>query len=264
VARADGYDAGDWRDPADWIRLDAALMAREFSPEELVRLACGLPILSPVHEMVESRPDYAALHRVRLSLWHWGACQDYAPLATAYRGLAKWEFGVPGCDSYVDHVEPRFGNRGPAAYAREAGGGPAWLDGPVALQVVRGGELALTVAVAFTGDRVLVTQVQVRGTRRGNRWLYRLPRPVREYAVDRVRAAWPDLPVGWAAGASVAANARSAYGGREAAEKFPAAAAARVRDFYDRPLAGYRRAGEVRACPPSGPGWAFHVLEPAP
>lgn len=258
--------------PVQWHHLDFDWLAGEFSAAELTRLWLGSAVMNNLSERFDRDPLYTPLSRLGNSFWQYGrrrAGGDYARFVAAYRGIGRFDFGVAGFSSYYDHTTWVCSPRGRAYHAREDAVCKAdgktyrvgvWLDAHAAFQVTRGGQHVLTVGFAASEYGILVTQIQVRGRAKGNRWLYRLPRPLREHVLDRVRAAWPTLPVYLASGVGNLDYLRAIHG--RSPEEFPPAVAERVVKFYDAPLAGYRRGDPVSVWTGSDPARTFRLVIP--
>jgi hypothetical protein len=278
AAREHYYDRGIryFNHDQDWGNLDFDWIRDSFTTDELNRLLAMSVVTNCVTEQFENDPLYSPLAKVRNSMWQWGQkvkwagpATNYAALCRLYRGFAKFDFGVPGFETYYDTTDCAWGSEGWSKYTRNDvlhhngqvyPDRPQWLDGHFAFQIVQDGQHRLTIGFALSGSGVLVTQIQIRGKKKGNRWLFKLSRPLREYVIDRMRAAWPGVPV-----AIITGESQKKYGQychRRTPADYPDPIADRVAGFYEAPLAGYQRGEVITASPGYGPRREFQVLTP--
>jgi hypothetical protein len=103
----------------------------------------------------------------------------------------------------------------------------------------------MTIGLALSEHGILVAQVQLR-EKRGNRFLYKLPMPYLDFALDLVQRAFPDDALWLVTGDSTVAAVRAAYG--KSVDKLLTVTMARVARFYDQALSDYVRTGEVVCC----------------
>ena len=130
----------------------------------------------------------------------------WSEIVDACDGIRRFEFGVPGFETTLDHTTG-CNEHGYPNHAR------TYLDGVFGFLVHFGGSHALAIGFSVSGDRsILLQQIQTTG-RRGNRWLYRLPTGCVPHAIDRMRAAFPDHRVLLADGADVARQNLESYDG---------------------------------------------------
>jgi hypothetical protein len=132
-----------------------------------------------------------------------------------------------------------------AAWADHGRDNPIYLDASFGALVHYRGEHVLTIGFALSAYGILVAQVQLR-QKRGNRFLYKLPLPYLDFALDLLQRTFPDDPLYLVTGASTTAAVRAAYG--KEAGKLSAETCARVERFYDQPLVDYARTGETIRC----------------
>lgn len=274
--KADNQDLEGWW-TSGWRSIPHKMMAKVFTPDELMRFVWGSPVQSAVGDYFQNwkaswreetePPDIYAhvLWKVRNSMWHWGWTDDYNMFVKLYTGLRHLTFGE-GFEVRLDHTLG-CNERGTAVHMRKATE-PArftdpcpkqvYLDGVFGLLVYRKGIHVLTVGFSPSKHGILIHQVQLREPK-GNRWLFRLPKGLLSYVVDRIRAAY-DLPVYLVDGASCVASVRRAYGGR-ASDFDEKNVAERIRSFYDAPLDGYRRGAPVSIHPfDAGPNLFYKLI----
>ncbi len=255
----------------NWYHIPFDELRREFTTDELYRMLYRSYIMSDLSERFAHDPHYTPLHKVTNSTWQYGrmAKDDYGLTVRLYRGLGRFDFGVPGFTAYFDHTDWECGTEKYARYGKELvaykdkeRAVAIWLDGVFAYHVVRDGKIVLTIGFSLSQKGVLVSQIQVRGQKKGNRWLYKLGRGLREHVIDRMRAAWPDFPVHLITGASQMAYNK--YTHRSDTTSLPDAVAERTAAFYAAPLAGYAAGEVVRTSAGWGPCRDFRELIPAP
>ena len=256
-----------------WIYIDFEVLAERFTLDEMCRAKWKSFIMSEVSERFGKDPLYLPLYKVPNSMWQCGGLSrsksDYGAFVRLYRGLARFDFGVDGFTSYFDHTDYECGATGHARYGRfpvtckngETYLSRQWLDGVFAYNIVHKGAVVLTVGFSLADTGVLVSQIQVRGKKKGNRWLYKLPTGLREHVIDRLRAAWSGVPVRLVTGASQKKYNQWCY--RRNPADYPDAVADRVAAFYDAPLAGYGFGDAVSSAPGWGPPQEFRELVPA-
>lgn len=103
----------------------------------------------------------------------------------------------------------------------------------------------MTIGFAPSAHGILVAQVQLR-QKRGNRFLYKLPMPYFDFALDLLRRAFPDEPLYLVTGTSTVAAVRASYGKNR--DRLSAETATRIERFYDQSLRDYMRTGETVRC----------------
>jgi hypothetical protein len=112
-----------------------------------------------------------------------------------------------------------------------------YLDGKFGYQVVYKGQHVLTIGFSPSIHGLMVGQVQLREPK-GNRWLYKLSKPLLPYTLDRLAATF-SCPLWLVTGDSAVKQNHSSY---DAKAFVPDQVLdARMRSFYDQPLGGYRR-----------------------
>ncbi len=144
-------------------------------------------------------------------------------------------------DVRITHT--RFCNT--AAWAAHGREDPIYLDAAFGALLYHEGRHAMTIGFAPSRYGILVAQVQLR-QRRGNRFLYRLPMPHLDFALDLLQRAFLNDPLHLVTGASTTTAIRRACG--KNSNKLAPDAAALVERFYDQPLCDYVRTGETVQC----------------
>lgn len=242
ATKLDEQTPEEWWDKGGWLDIPYKALAAVFTPDELTRLWWSAAVSSKVcdhlYDRDEEHPLDHVVWKVRHAMWMWGWSDDYNLLVDAYEGLRRLSFGE-GFEVRLDHTNS-INERGTAVYTRNAPPKPVWLDGEFGLLVYYKGKHVLTVGFSPTAAGVLVHQVQLR-EKRGNRFIYKLPKPYLEHTLDCFRAAFPTLPVLLIDGAEAVHRIRQAYGKRAKEDFDPTGAPERIQAFYDQPLGGYER-----------------------
>jgi len=109
--------------------------------------------------------------------------------------LMNFDLGVSGqFEVTFDHSHSWMNQRGWAEYTGEFQREPTdpktkpWLDGEFGLNISFQGEHVMTIGVSPTAKGLLVNQVQLL-KKKGNRWLFKLPKPYFEYVLQQLLAA---------------------------------------------------------------------------
>ncbi len=216
-----------------WTHIPYDALAAVFSPDELSRLAWSSPTTNEVTDAFEAHPYRMVLHKIQNSMWHWGcSAKDYNRMVCFYGGFRRFVF-ADGLEARLDHVNA-FRSLGYAEHHDTL-----YLDGEFAFVIYRGGDHVLTIGFSVSKHGVLLRQVQLRQPK-GNRWLFRLPKPLLEHVIDRFFAAFPGEAICLAEGASNVAAIRKAYGSGPSPLDAPGVTE-RVSAFYDQDLCSYVR-----------------------
>lgn len=245
-----------------WRDIPSRVLEQVFDAEEIRRLWWGgSVVMSCLSERFCQDSLLIPQWQIQNSMWQYGwsfaneyaekgerseseqaivkhACdvRRYNLFAQFCVGIRNFQFG-DGFTAFLHHV--RFVNEyGWAQWGR--GRDPIYLDAKLAFVICKDDRHVLTIGFNPSSRGLLVAQVQLR-QKRGNRWLYKLPAPVLEYALGRLRAAF-NLPVWLVTGESAAEAIRRAY---EEGKGPSDEALNRVRSFYGPPRSDVRarRAG---------------------
>jgi hypothetical protein len=222
-----------------WHHAPFELLSRAFNREELIRLWHGCIFASKLDDHLQ---EYDSLMwKVQHALWRYGGSRDFERFVVCHNGLARLRVDLPGFDVRVTHT--RFINT--AAWAAHGRDNPIYLDAPFGVLLHYRGEHAMTISFAPSAHGILVAQVQLR-QKRGNRFLYKLPMPYLDFALDLLQRAFPNEPLYLVTGTSTTAAVRAAYG--KNGDRLSAETATRIAHFYDQPLSNYSRTGERVRC----------------
>jgi hypothetical protein len=180
-------------------------------------------------------PSKFVFWKVHHSILQWGAWDTatYEKTMDYYLKLKELDFGSE-FEVMLDHSR-YFNMRGTSKYTLHMEK-PVWIDGVFGLMVHHKGKHVLTVGFSFCEKGVLIQQIQLR-MEKGNRWLFKLPRPLVEYTLHQMMKVFPDV---WLIdGASAVGAVRYNY--RNKAEFDAKGAAARIQTLYSKPLEGLLR-----------------------
>jgi hypothetical protein len=232
----DRYETDRFRWVDQWHYAPYELLARVYSHEELIWLWHSCIFTSALDEHFEN--EEALVWKVRHSLWRYGGSRDYPRFVACYNGLGRLAIDLPDFAVRITHTR----SINTAAWAADGRDNPIYLDASFGALVYYRGKHVMTIGFAPSEYGILVAQVQLR-EKRGNRFLYKLPAPYLDFALDMIQRAFPDDSLYLVRGSSTTAAIRAAYGknGGLAPETVR-----RIERFYDRePLQGYVRTREV-------------------
>lgn len=236
-------------------RSDFSLVALEryLSPAEVVRGVLEKDLSGQVFDDMYKHPHYIYAHKLSQSAWHWytryeGENLPWSRVVQFHKFFKAFDFALEGFDVTIDHSHHWCNKRGGGEYTgiltdpltgEQVPG--TWLDGEFGLIISRGGVHLLTLGVCTTAAGILVNQIQLK-KKKGNRWLFQLPKPYFEYALERLLAACAEaeLPLFLVTGASHADELGRVHS--EALKQDPTIAP-RIKAIYDQPLKGCRRFG---------------------
>ncbi len=230
-----------------------AWLERHLTPAEIVRAFHDNRFSYKIARDIYQHPHYFYAHKLNLSAWHW--CTSYegdrlpwSRVVQFHKFFMAFDFALEGFDVTIDHSHSCCNLRGFGEYTG-ASTDPetgclidnTWLDGEFALIISSGGVHLLTVGVCTTAAGILVNQIQLK-QKKGNRWLYKLPKPYFEYVLERLLAACAlaELPLFLVTGASHADELARVH--RKAFRKDPTLSP-RIKAIYDQPLKDCKRIG---------------------
>lgn len=223
-----------------WHHVPYDLLARAFTREELIRLWHNSVCMSKLSEHLERHESL--VWKVQHSLWRYGCARDYNRFVACLNGLGRISADLPDFDVRLTHT--RFCNT--AAWADHGRDGtPIYLDAPFGVLLHYKGVHVMTIGFALSSHGILVAQVQLR-QKRGNRFLYRLPLPHLDFALELLRRAFPEDPLWLVTGTSTTAAIRAAYGKED--DRLTPEASRRIESFYDHPLRDWVRTGKPIRC----------------
>jgi YD repeat-containing protein len=223
-----------------WHRAPYELLARVFSRGELIRLWHDSVLASRLDDHLQEHEELT--WKVQHSLWRYGCTRDYPRFVACHNGLSRLAVDLPGFDVRITHTR----SIDTAAWAAHGRDNPIYLDASFGVLLYYRGKHVMTIGFALSAYGILVAQVQLR-EKRCNRFLYKLPRPYLDFALDLLQRAFPGDDLYLVTGASTTAGIRAAYG-RDGADRLSAETASRIEHFYDQSLQGYARTGETIRC----------------
>lgn len=176
----------------DCTQLPTEVLDR-FSIVEIMKIrsaSCIMLRSREVNERFDEVPEYRIFDKIASSLWRWGYVdfrEEWNTLVDAYRGIRSFAIDLP--DFAVTLTYTTGHNEcGLTVHDREL-----FLDGVFGFLVHYKGEHVMTIGFTFTkGRRIVLTQVQMK-KEKGNRFLYKLPKPYVEFALDLLARHFPTL-----------------------------------------------------------------------
>ncbi|WP_413460691.1 hypothetical protein [Herbaspirillum huttiense] len=168
-------------------QLPFSLLRRQLSFDQICKARYSEVFMmhSSVEQAFETNPEFLIVQKIANSMWRWGGGAGvWNEVVDAYDGLRCFSLGVAGFEIRLDWTTG-FNERG---YSREA---RIYLDGVFGFLVYYRGEHVLTLGFSFmAGHRLLVQQIQL-AKRKGNRFLFKLPRNRVEFAIQCFGNAFP-------------------------------------------------------------------------
>lgn len=235
---------------ADWLgewghELELWEMAKFCSFAEIARFAHELQYDGDLVSSLRKHPLYRFVDKLGLSAEHWGKKPlKWDELVKFHRLLVAFEVGLPGFEVTYDYTMIHHHPRGWSEFTGERQSCPSdpktkpWLDGEIGLIISFEGEHVMTIGVAPSAKGLLVNQVQLL-KKRGNRWLYKLPKPYFEFMLERLLVACEAEGIGMylVKGESLRDQIKSLY------EKLPfdEETGQRIRRTYNQPLVSLSR-----------------------
>jgi len=230
-----------------------AWLERHLTSAEILRGLHERTFSGKIDDDIYKHPHYIYGHKLALSAWHWYTkCESskvpWSRVVQFHKFFKAFDFALPGFEVTIDHSHHWCNTRGAGEYTGKlvdpvSGDTVAgtWLDGEFGLIISRGGKHLLTLGVCTTSAGILVNQIQLK-QKKGNRWLYQMPKPYFEYALERLLAACAvaDLPLFLVTGASHAAELGRVHADALKADR---TIAPRIKAIYDQPLKGCERVG---------------------
>lgn len=121
--------------------------------------------------------------KIELSSWHWGKYKSasYNECVDVYNSITKFDMGIEGFSVEVDTSSSWCNEKGYSKYTR------TFLDAELAYIIRYKGKHVLTVSfnAILGGDKTIqIRQIQCKN-KKGNRWMYKLPKNYIEFIVDK-------------------------------------------------------------------------------
>ena len=175
------YDEGEFKFREDYRYLDPMSLSTWLTTDEMNRLVFNDVIQSEVGEYFRLNPRYYILDKIRHSIHSYGSTKDYNIFVRHYNAIRRFDFG-PNFETRLDYCN----------WCSEKGHGLCtgqWMDSSFLFLISLEGEPVLKISFATTDIGCVVAQIQL-VKKKGNRWLYKMKKPVVEYAMSRMAAAW--------------------------------------------------------------------------
>lgn len=216
-----------------WYHLPLVILRQAFSTNELCRLAYESVISCPIHDELHYDPNFRVIGKIHSSLWHWSHGRpNYNHVPYWYNALTRFDFGIADTQVRLDYAtyHNEFGH---SKYTR------TYVDGAFAYLVYYKGEHVLTIGFSVSCYGLLISQIQMKH-KKGNRWLFKLPKHYVEYVVQKMAEAYHDTPIWLVDGLSLADRIRNSYR-KEDRHHFTEEKSRHVASVYDRDLNRFRR-----------------------
>jgi len=229
------YLSSDFRFKDHYYKLPAACF-RPFSKEDKIRLKfASFIVMHPTFgNHLEQIREFEIIDKLANSQWRYGFGEDWNTLVRAYNGLRKFEFG----DDFEVRIDMTTGYNecGFSRYER------VYLDGVFGFIIYYKGKHVLTIGFSFADkNRVLIQQVQMKN-KKGNRFLYKLPAHILDYAIEKMHKAFGDMNLYLCQADDQIKKIHKSYNYRkEEGHKFLENDAPRLKKFYSRRLRKFHR-----------------------
>jgi len=180
------FIAKDFRFKDHYYKLPGACF-RPFSKEDQIRLkfASFITLHPTFSSKLDEIREYEVIDKVLNSQWRYGFGQDWNTGVNAYNGLRRFSFGE-GFEVRID-MTSGYNESGFSRFQR------VFLDGVFGFLIYYKDKHVLTLGFSFADrNRVLIQQVQLKN-KKGNRFLYKLPCNVLDYAIERMQVAFEGM-----------------------------------------------------------------------
>lgn len=170
-----------------------------------IRASSVLMMDESVEEAFRTDPLLSLHRKIASSMWRWGVGRGgWNETVDAFEGIRGFSFGHPDFEVTLDHTTG-YNECGYSEHSR------TFLDGVFGYLVHHRGEHVMTLGFSLMkGRRLLLQQVQLK-SRRGNRWLFKLPRNYLEHVIDRFAEAFPRHRIHLVDGADVVGKSLGQY-----------------------------------------------------
>ena len=228
-----------WDNPrhSSWLDVPAAVLYEVFTFEECAKMWIGSFIMSRLSQYIDDKHEF--LRKVENTHWRYGFIREWNLLARHMEGLKRLDFGVPDFEVRLVHTNPS------CMQAWSVQIRTLYLDASLGVAIYYKGEHVLTTSFALTDEGVMVAQVQLR-QKKGNRFLYKLPKPYVEMILDMYTRAFTEDQVFLVEGKSAAESVRNAYG-NSVPDTFTSEVATQIEKVYNRPLDTYEMGTAVKS-----------------
>ena len=197
-------------DPASFAKIAHNLTLSALSRLSLdqlakIRLSSMYMMSSDVENLFREEPRYVIVNKIQNSMWRWGFRRSgWNELVDAYNGIRGFTMNYPDFEVRLDYTTGH-NECGYSEYSR------TFLDGVFAFLVYYRGEHVMTLGFSIlSGRRILIQQVQL-AKRRGNRFLFKLPKNRIEYVIALFRKHFPRHKLFIVDGSDVANKSLKSY-----------------------------------------------------
>ena len=226
-----------------------------FSLEENYRLWFQSAYICPFGDHLrESKTSHRAIFKINNSMWRWGFHHDWNQVVRVLNGLKRFKLG--NLEVRLDFASGHNDMGRTVFHRTEKDGLPKgsdlYLDSSMGFIIYHKGKPVGVIGFSPVLDGVLFQQVQMFKPK-GNRWLYKLDKPLFEMAAEAMYEAFSDCgSIFLVDGESAFKQICRVYGSNGAPSQ---EAAARIQALYDQPLQNLVR-GEAH----TQNGTLFHKL----
>ncbi len=194
-----------------------------------IRYSSDIMMDSSVEDVFQKEPRYRIISKITNSMWRCGFSRgQWNEVVDAYDGIRGFNLDLPDFEVRLDHTTG-WNECGYTEYSR------VFIDGVFAFLIYYRGVHVMTLGFSIqSGKNLLIRQVQLR-ERRGNRWLFKLPKDRMEFFLDRFRESFPRHRLHIVDGGDVARKSLNSYrnGRSEALERIARIEARAKRDKWD-------------------------------
>lgn len=229
-----GEDWFVWKE--QWHYVPYEVLAKAFTHDELIRIWYDSFTSSRVDKHLEEHEEL--IWKVCHTIYCYGGfVRDYDRFIACFECLRRFHVGLPDFDVRVTHTYS-INTASYSVHERSRTPGTSlYIDASFGLLLYYKGKHVMTIGFAFSNRGVQIAQVQLR-EKHGNRFLYKLPMPYLDFAIDLVQRAFPGDDIWLVTGESTVGAIRRAYGKNGT---LPDLTAARIERFYDQGLRDYTR-----------------------
>jgi hypothetical protein len=208
-----------------------------FTKEDMYRLKFSTVIMMnpTVDSWLDEQQEHEVIQKIANSQWRYGFGQDWNTLVLAYEGIRRFDFGIKDVEVRLD-MTTGCNEQGYTRHTR------TFIDGTLGFLIYFKGVHVLTIGFSIADKkRVLIQQVQMK-QKKGNRWLYKIPCSILDYAIDRMTEAFSGMNVYLCKGEDQVNVINQSYDqDQEGRIKFLTFDAPRLIDFYSKELNNFKR-----------------------
>jgi hypothetical protein len=232
-----------WGPDADYMEVARSLPFRVLSKLSLdeitkIRFSSYIMMDQTVEDEYRNNPKFAILNKIKSSMWRWGVRRGlWNEIVDTYNAIRSFRIDHPDFEVRLDYTRG-YNENGPSEHSY------TYLDGVFAYLIYYKGEHVMTLGFSVMGNyRLLIQQVQLT-KRRGNRWLFKLPKNRMEFVVALFEEFFPRHTLYVADGAEVASVSLNSYrDGIERAKRYitehwelRGKSSEEMKEYYDRSI----------------------------